>query len=216
MRVLAIDTALDACQAAVLDRNLPLAVRTEPMSRGHQERLAPMVQAVMADAGLSFDALDRIGVTIGPGSFTGLRVGLAFAKGLSVALRLPCVGVGALEALAASVPPGLVAAAVDARKERVYLQLFRDGTAIDEARMLDIAEAQVSVAAFSREGAVRTIGPGAALLGARTEALDVPNPVALARLIASAVEPKGRPQPLYLRAPDARTIAERAAAAVTA
>lgn len=216
MRVLAIDTALDAAQAAVLEGDVVLALRSESMTRGHQERLAPMVQAVMAAAGLGFDALDRIGVTVGPGSFTGLRVGLAFAKGLSLARRLPCVGVGTLEALAASAGDGRVAAAVDARQERVYLQLFRDATALDDPGMLDIREAHLRIEALRCEGPVRIVGPGAVLLDAGTHAFGVPDPAALGRLIARAAEPTGRPQPLYLRAPDARTIAERAAAAAGA
>ena len=89
MIILALDTALDACSAAVLDGGRVLAARSEPMARGHQERLAPLVAEVMAEAGSASTGLDRIGVTVGPGSFTGLRVGLAFAKGLGVALDRP-------------------------------------------------------------------------------------------------------------------------------
>ena len=92
MIVLALDTAQNACSVAVLDGDRVLASATEPMQRGHQERLAPMVAEVMADAGVAFDQLDRIGVTAGPGSFTGLRVGLAFAKAMSLALDIPCIG----------------------------------------------------------------------------------------------------------------------------
>ena len=104
MIVLAIDTCLFACSVAVVNDGRVLARRVEPMSRGHQERLAPLVQEAMAEAGLGFDKLDRIGVTVGPGSFTGLRVGLAFAKGLASALSIPAVGIGALEALADTEP----------------------------------------------------------------------------------------------------------------
>ncbi|MGZ8364529.1 MAG: tRNA (adenosine(37)-N6)-threonylcarbamoyltransferase complex dimerization subunit type 1 TsaB, partial [Caulobacteraceae bacterium] len=102
--VLGLDTALTACSVAVIDGDAVLASRSEPMTRGHQERLAPMVAEVMAEAGIAFDALDRIGVTIGPGGFTGLRVGLAFAKGLALALDIPCVGVTTLAALLAPIP----------------------------------------------------------------------------------------------------------------
>jgi tRNA threonylcarbamoyladenosine biosynthesis protein TsaB len=79
MIVLAIDTCLAACQAALTDAGRTIAAAREPMSRGHQERLAPMVRDLMATAGAPFSAVERIGVTVGPGSFTGLRVGLAFA-----------------------------------------------------------------------------------------------------------------------------------------
>ena len=98
MKILAFDTCLTACSVAVMDGDHVLASRAEPMARGHQERLAPLVQELMGQAGLGFDQLDRIGVTVGPGSFTGLRVGLAFAKGLSAALDRPAIGIGLLEA----------------------------------------------------------------------------------------------------------------------
>lgn len=98
MITLAFDTCLTACTAAVLEDERVLVSRVEPMARGHQERLAPLVYEVMTEAELSFDRLDRIGVTIGPGSFTGLRVGLAFAKGLGAALDRPVIGIGVLEA----------------------------------------------------------------------------------------------------------------------
>ncbi len=117
MIVLGLDTAVGACSVAVLADDEPLAALSEPMLRGHQERLALMVQEAMDQAGLAFKALDRIGVTVGPGSFTGLRVGLAFAKGLGLALARPVVGVGTLDALAASEPGAdLTVAAIDARR----------------------------------------------------------------------------------------------------
>ncbi|MDZ4375405.1 MAG: tRNA (adenosine(37)-N6)-threonylcarbamoyltransferase complex dimerization subunit type 1 TsaB, partial [Phenylobacterium sp.] len=124
--VLALDTCLNACSVAVLDGETVLAHHREVMARGHQERLAPMAQAAMAEAGRAFSDLDRIGVTVGPGSFTGLRVGVAFAKGLASAQGRPAVGVSTLEALAAG-SPGLVAAALDARRDQLYLQVFEAG-----------------------------------------------------------------------------------------
>ncbi|MDP3173606.1 MAG: tRNA (adenosine(37)-N6)-threonylcarbamoyltransferase complex dimerization subunit type 1 TsaB, partial [Phenylobacterium sp.] len=86
--VLGLDTCLDACSVAVRDGARILAASSEAMARGHQERLAPLAAEVMAAAGLRFDQLGRVGVTVGPGSFTGLRVGLAFAKGLAAALDI--------------------------------------------------------------------------------------------------------------------------------
>src|SRR3982751_3097860 len=110
MIVLGLDTCLSSCSVAVLEGERVLGTAREVMARGHQERLAPMAQSVMADAGLAFDRLERIGVTVGPGSFTGLRVGIAFAKGLALALDIPAAGVGTLEALAGDIP-GFVFAA---------------------------------------------------------------------------------------------------------
>src|SRR6478735_1984689 len=101
MIVLGLDTCLSSCSVAVLDGERVVASAREVMARGHQERLAPMARTVMAQAGVPFGRLDRIAATVGPGSFTGLRVGVAFAKGLALALDRATVGIGTLEALAA-------------------------------------------------------------------------------------------------------------------
>ena len=100
MMILAVDTALGACSVAVLDGDTVLAHRFEEMARGHAEALAPMVQDAMT--GLGFESLDRLAVTTGPGTFTGQRVGLAFMRGLRVALQKPLTGVTTLEAMAAA------------------------------------------------------------------------------------------------------------------
>ena len=207
MRVLALDTTLEACQAAVLAGGRLLASRSEPMRRGHQERLAPMVAEVMQEAGLKLAALDRVGVATGPGSFTGLRVGLAFAKGLALARGIPCVGVGALEALAASVEdPGVVAAVIDARRDQVYLQAFEAGQALSEPEALFLEEAAERLRGLQ---AGLLVGSGAPLLAEALPLVRAAGPVALdpavlARLAARAPEPTTSPRPLYLRAPDAR------------
>jgi len=207
MIVLALDTALPACSVAVLDGERVLARLSEPMTRGHQERLAPMVEEAMAEAGLAFAALERIGVTVGPGSFTGLRVGLAFAKGLALALDIPCVGIGSLPALAASATAkGLVAACIDAKRGQVYFELFDDGRPLGEAEALSLDVALARLAATSRP--LTLVGSGAALLAPHVaditiEALEAADPVALARLAAAVADPQP-PQPIYLRAPDAR------------
>ena len=221
MKLLALDTALDACSVAVLDDQTVLAVRSEPMQRGHQERIAPMVADAMAAASLAFAELERIAVAVGPGSFTGLRVGLAFAKATSLALDIPCIGVGTLEALAASTPncrSGLIAAAIDAKRDQVYLQAFRDGEALDPPTAIDVdaAVARLEALGFGNGGGLT--GSGAALLAERLAGTAVVggagmDVVALGRLALGKPAPDHRPQPLYLRAPDAKTIAERAAAA---
>lgn len=208
MIVLGLDTAVGACSAAVLADGEPLACLSEPMLRGHQERLALMVQEAMAEAGLAFEALDRIGVTVGPGSFTGLRVGLAFAKGLGLALARPVVGVGSLEALAASEPGGdLTVAAIDARRGQIYLQAFSGGRALMAPDVLAVEIAAARLAELRPAGRVDIVGSGAALLdglvaGARILPRAAPDPVALARL--AQAKPLTPARPLYLRAPDAK------------
>ena len=100
MKILALDSALDALGVAFVENGVVRARAQEPMSRGQAERIAPLVQDIMQEAGARFAEIDRIAVTIGPGSFTGVRVGLAFARGLAVSLDRPCVGLSTLEALA--------------------------------------------------------------------------------------------------------------------
>jgi len=206
MLVLGLDTCLSSCSVAVFDGERVLASAREVMARGHQERLAPMAQAVMAEAGLRFDQLERIGVTVGPGSFTGLRVGIAFAKGLAAALDLPTVGVGALEALAAEAQ-GLVFAVVDARRGQVYLQGFEDGRALMAPDALTAETAAARIAELSMGRPLTLVGSGAALLeGLAPAAQVVPAEGADARHVARlAVTREPRPlKPLYLRAPDAK------------
>ncbi len=208
MTRLVIDTCLGACQVGLFDGDRLLAGLSEPMERGHQERLAPMAAEVMARAGAAFADIDRLAVTVGPGSFTGLRVGLAFARGLALATGAPLVGIGTLAALAASVP-GAVATAIDARRGLVYAQAFgEDGQPLTEP---DIALAGDMARRFQAlTPRPRTIvGPGAALLGDALPGLAIdprpaPDLAALGRL--AATQPAGDVRPLYLRAPDAKPL----------
>ncbi len=217
MKVMVIDTALGACVAGVFADDgasgavRALGLRRELMTKGHQERLGGLARDAAAEAG-GFDGVDRIGVTVGPGSFTGLRVGLAFALGLGAALGRPVVGVSTLDALAASVPAeGLVAAVIDARRGQVYGRLFRDGAPLGEAEAWPLETAPDRILAEAGQGSIVLVGSGAALLaetfpelaGAQIEPLAAPNPEALARLTMVADPATSPPSPLYLRAPDA-------------
>ena len=199
--ILALDACLGACSVAVIDGDRVLAARSEPMWRGHQERLASMAQQTVSDAGLAFSDLSRVSVTVGPGSFTGLRVGLAFAKGLGLALNIPVVGVGSLAALAEG-RTGLVLAAADARRGQVYWQAFDGAAALSPPAVSAIEDA----AAFFPDGPQLIVGPGAPLLAAsfphaQIVAIDAPDPAGVARLARNA--PVGA-APVYLRAPDAK------------
>ena len=221
MRVLVIDTALGLCSAGVFEvaggAARAVGLRSEAMTKGHQERLAGLVRDAVAEAGGGFGSIDRVGVTVGPGSFTGLRVGLAFAQGLGAALNRPVVGISTLDALAASCgtgrdagdeagPGAAVAALIDARRGQVYARFWRDGAPLGPAEALSVEAARERWRALG-PGA-RRVGSGAALLaeeGADASAPDLPgpSPEALARLTAAADPAASPPRPLYLRAPDA-------------
>jgi len=206
MIVLGLDTCLPSCSVAVLDGERVLATAREVMARGHQERLAPMAQAVMAEAGLAFDKLDRIAVTVGPGSFTGLRVGIAFAKGLALALDKPTVGIGTLEALAAEAN-GLVFPAIDARRGQLYLQAFEDGRALMAPDALSADTAAARIAELSMGRPFTLVGSGAALLAELMPSVRIVDAEGadachVARLAAARAPAPLKP--LYLRAPDAK------------
>ena len=211
MRVMVIDTALGLCTAGVFEvdgANLGwLGLRSEPMTKGHSERIAGFARDAATEAGVSFARLDRIGVTVGPGSFTGLRVGLAFAKGLAAALDRPLVGISGLDALAASAGEAPeIAALIDARRGQVYARFWRAGAADGPAEALTLETAAGRIATLA-DGAI-LVGSGAPLFaevaaGRTVMALEGPAPEALARLTAAADPAMAPARPLYLRAPDA-------------
>jgi tRNA threonylcarbamoyladenosine biosynthesis protein TsaB len=141
MKVLALDTACAACSVAVLDGDDLRAARFEPMARGQTEALMPMVGAAMEDAALGYDALDLVAVTVGPGSFTGLRTGLAAARGIALGCGVALAGVTTLEtvarpALASSSGRPVLAVLTTGRAE-LYAQRFgADGAPLDDAAAL--------------------------------------------------------------------------------
>ena len=206
MLILGLDTCLSACSVAVLDGERVIASAREVMARGHQERLAPMAREVMAEAGIDFAALDRIAATVGPGSFTGLRVGVAFAKGLALALDKPAVGIGTLEALAAQAS-GLVFPVIDARRGQLYLQAFEGGRALMAPDAVTSEVACARIAELSQGRPFTLVGSGAALLADfAPSATVIEAEGADARDVArlSLTRAPGPLKPLYLRAPDAK------------
>ena len=218
MLILAIDTALDACAAAVLDTRTSklIARETQSMKRGHAEALMPLIARVMNEAAIGFAALDRIAVTTGPGSFTGLRVGLSAARGIALAAGKPVVGVTTLTAYAAPVvstnSQPAVLAAIDARHDQVYFQVVSgDGGALVPPRIAPIEEALGA----SRFGALHLVGNAARILADRWPA-DAPPPsqvdddmpapaITWVAWLGAAVNPEtAAARPYYLRAPDAK------------
>jgi tRNA threonylcarbamoyladenosine biosynthesis protein TsaB len=216
MRVLAIDTALEACSAAVLDTSDGItASETMAMTRGHAEAVMPLIARVMNAAALEFADLDRIAVTSGPGSFTGLRVGISAARGIALAAGKPAIGLSTLAGFAAPLiaddDSTQVAAAIDARHEQVYLQVFGvGGRTLVGPRMATVRDA----ARAAMTGPARIIGSGAKKVAAAwskgaeppllVEQRGAPDIEWIARLGAAATVEHDPPKPLYLRAPDAQ------------
>jgi tRNA threonylcarbamoyladenosine biosynthesis protein TsaB len=217
MRVLAIDTALSACSAAVLDTEHGGIVASEslPMVRGHAEALMPLVQRVMNEARLGFADIDRIAVTTGPGSFTGLRVGIAAARGIALAADKPAVGLSTLSAYAA---PHMAAdaklpvvAAIDARHAQVYLQVFTPGgRSFTAPRLAPLREAVQAAAATpscivgSAAHAVAAALSAGDAAPAAVDARAAPDIAWVARMGAVVPEDQSPLKPQYLRAPDAQ------------
>ena len=210
MKILAFDTAMAACSVAVIDSELsrPLAEAFVPMERGHAEALAPMVAHVMSEAGVGFSDIDRIGVTTGPGTFTGVRIGLALARGIGVARNIPVIGIDTLRAIAAndtSEYPLLVLA--DARNGEVFAARFDTGRnvvlpphVVAVAHAVDQLPAGTVVAGTAARAAVDASGRKDLVL---SRAGDLPVAARFAHLAAAATAGP-MPSPLYLRAPDAK------------
>ena len=217
MRILAIDTSCGAASVAVVEsgRVEPLAVFSRPMERGHAEALAPMVEDAAGSMEGGLASLGRIAVTTGPGSFTGIRVGVALARGMGMALGLPVVGVSTLMAFAAQLlaapRQGVIAAAVDARHGSVYFQLFEpSGRPLGPPRCDALRECVRQIG----EGPALLAGNAAGLVAAEAHraglpydlelATDAPDIIAVARM-GLVLDPAANPaRPLYVKPPDAR------------
>jgi tRNA threonylcarbamoyladenosine biosynthesis protein TsaB len=216
MRVLAIDTALAACAAAVLDTEHGIvASESLPMVRGHAEALVPLIARVLKQSETGFRDLGRIAVTTGPGSFTGVRVGLAAARGFGVATAVPVVGVSTLTVYAAPYLAGNgktpVVAAIDARHGHVFLQVFGPGgqTLVNPrlAALSEAIEAASATPACLVGSAARAVADGLAKNAAPPRAVDprdAPDIVWVAQIGAVTPQAQSAPHPQYLRAPDAQ------------
>jgi len=229
--VLALDAAGSACSAAIWRGGGVVARRFEATERGHAERLAPLVRDTMADAGLSFAALSLIAATTGPGSFTGLRVALALARGLGLALAVPVAGIDRFRVAAASArgtaadglrpATGPLLVALDSRRAELFFAAFSAaGDALAPPFLVEPAGLPAALAGLGPSGAAagrpwRVAGDAAAvaLAALRDAGLDAtaapnggPTDAAMVARLAAADRAAGRapapPVPLYLRPPD--------------
>jgi tRNA threonylcarbamoyl adenosine modification protein YeaZ len=225
MLILAFDTAQQACSAAISRDGEILSQCHKIIERGHAEQLLPMVEDVRKQAAVSFAELNVIAVTIGPGTFTGVRIGLAAARALALVQNIPILGVGTLELLAQGVvQAGMsdagdgIIAAIDARRGELYAQSF-DAT----GQALTAAAAGPAAPAFAPPGQPPgvIVGTGAAQLQAVLPAWRLDSRMAQPDAAVLALAAEGwryraslrPPAPLYLRAPDARLPGQAANAA---
>lgn len=230
MICLAIDTTGPDCAAALIagtgGRTRELAARSQTIGRGHAEHVVPMIKAVLGEGGTGFDQLDGIAVTRGPGSFTGIRIGVAAARGLALALTIPAVGIDGLSALLhgfETEPDELAVAALDARRNEIYARA-EAGPGGDAVLASCCATAAAVAGRLLETDFTRfhVIGSGGAMLAARLqelgaaartgpalEAAPIDN-VAAMGLAAFGADPirlapgQSPPEPLYLRPADAK------------
>ena len=209
MIILAIDTSGVDCSACLYDseEGVALGQVTQNIGKGHAELLMGIIDDALSQSSLALGDVERIAVTIGPGSFTGIRVGVAAARGFALSLGVEAVGVTTLETLAEQHlrdnPGQAVAVALDAKRQETYVQLFADsGTPSTDAALVLLDEARSMLLNF--DGAV--IGSAAPLL-AGGDAGSGPDrfPIDIVARIG-AQKPRGmpKPAPLYLRGPDAK------------
>lgn len=167
MNILALESSAKAASCAVLSDGAPLASAWQATGLTHSRTLLPMVSDMLANSGLSLADMDAVAVAAGPGSFTGLRIGIAAAKGLAWGVEKPCLGVSTLEAMAwpLSHLGGILVCAMDARRQQIYNAVFRceNGalTRLREDRAISLEEAAADLRGL--EGPMTIVGDGAAL-----------------------------------------------------
>ncbi|WP_289042645.1 tRNA (adenosine(37)-N6)-threonylcarbamoyltransferase complex dimerization subunit type 1 TsaB [uncultured Aliiroseovarius sp.] len=187
--ILAFDTSAAHCAAALLSGDDIIAAKTQQMVRGQAERLMPLLEEVLSSVNVAWVDLDALGVGIGPGNFTGIRISVATARGLALSLGIPAIGVSSLEAQAIDTPRP-VWSLIDARRDHLYAQYLRPDGDNEAPSLMSAHEA----AALS--GA--RIGPDAL-----TDPAGAIARIAARRLARASAVPIPRPAPLYVRSADA-------------
>lgn len=204
MLVLGINTVADACEAALVRDGVVIAELSEPMNQGHDARLAPVVETLMRQASVAFAELERVAIVVGPGSFTGVRVGVAFARGLSLSLDIPAVGVTSLEAIDDLSRDGRVLALLPAKRRPPHRTWWGQIIVGGRGKAEPFEASESELAALAAE--TNAVCGGVADLPDLGKPLNAGVPSARAaalfasRLPASDLPP---PRPVYVREPDA-------------
>ena len=198
--ILGFDTSAAHCAAAVVSGSRVLVHRSEPMPTGQAERLMPLLEEVLTEAGTDWRSLSAIGVGIGPGNFTGVRISVAAARGLALALNIPAIGVSTLEAMAFGTA-GPVIVQLDARRGQVYRQRFD----VHGPHAPGLYQADDPAPGASGATAIGDLAQALAqhIGGApASQAHDLAAAIALIAAMRHGT-PQPRPAPLYLRPADA-------------
>jgi tRNA threonylcarbamoyl adenosine modification protein YeaZ len=212
MKILAIDTAANLCAACVFDGAAEAGRSVRDIGKGHAEVLMDVIGEALAAAGTSFAGLGAIAVAVGPGSFTGIRVGVSVARALALAQKIPAAGVSTLEALAFEARQDLgekpVLSAIDGGRDGIYAAIY-DGfgkiiyapAVVGLVTLRELA-ADAAVVAGTAARRVADMAPAKGLLiGPEGATADV---AAYARVALTTGFAGDKPRPLYLRAPDAK------------
>ncbi|MCX7353939.1 MAG: tRNA (adenosine(37)-N6)-threonylcarbamoyltransferase complex dimerization subunit type 1 TsaB [Alphaproteobacteria bacterium] len=215
--ILALDSATAACSAAVLSGGAIAARRFAPMATGHAQALVPLIETVMAESGVAFAALDHIVVTVGPGAFTGLRVGLAAAQGIALAAGKPIGGITTLEAVAHAVDAGaregaVLLIAIESKRRELFVQSFAaDLSPLDapaavppEDLCAHVPPGGLAVAGDAAVRAAEALAAGGRRASVLADAVH-PDAAHVALAAAARLAAGGAllpPRPLYLRPPD--------------
>jgi tRNA threonylcarbamoyladenosine biosynthesis protein TsaB len=209
MLILAFDTTAAACSVAIWRDDKVLGFEQAEMKQGQAEALVPMIERALVDCGIDYAALDLLAVTVGPGSFTGVRVGIATARAMGLAANKPVVGVRTTEVLAAAAPEksARILAAVDTKRGDLYAQLFDQNRmphgGIRVVALSDLAQwvgpEPMIVVGDAAAAVVDALGYYASL----SAASPLPDPATLARLASTRESSNQNLVPVYARAPDA-------------
>ncbi|MFC4626449.1 tRNA (adenosine(37)-N6)-threonylcarbamoyltransferase complex dimerization subunit type 1 TsaB [Daeguia caeni] len=215
MKILAIDTAASICAVAIYDTDSAavLAAISEDIGKGHAEVLMDFIARALVEADLDMDGIDRIAVNIGPGSFTGVRIGVSAARGFALALDRPAIGISAFAAIAAETGSAFagrpVLVLLDAHRGEIYAQSFdAAGKALtrplvlthDEAVALCAAQDETTVLAGSAAAAINAALENRFALGEAKAT----GAIATYAWLAADIAPDEAPKPLYMRGPDAK------------
>lgn len=210
MITLALDTASSNCAVALIDDGRVLARVSENIGKGHAEKLIDQIIAVKNTSGLDLNKVDRIAVNIGPGSFTGVRIGVATARGLALALKKPAVGVSSLEAIGFEAlkrfPEHHVIAVIDAGRDMVYRQDFDEK--LEPLIPPEVKACENVVASLDNKAIVagpfaETIAHSAGIAENRIFSIAAPDVISFA-ILSQSKKSDGAPKPLYLREADAK------------